>query len=140
MPSGRRYSQRVVADWFADLLTVLEDDRRAHLEAAGRKAAEAAQCVPPGLRPDLVAAVTLHDIGYGHPRLGFHPLDGAAYLAELGFSPVVCHLVAHHSASTIEADERVRLDRPPERPAWFAGLDRFDTGHGSTPRNRHRSG
>ena len=96
----------MVADWFADLLTVLEDDRRAHLEAAGRKAAEAAQCVPPGLRPDLVAAVTLHDIGYGHPRLGFHPLDGAAYLAELGFSPVVCHLVAHHSASTIEAEER----------------------------------
>jgi hypothetical protein len=54
----------------------------------------------------LVTAATLHDVGYGHPQLGFHPLDGAAYLEDLGFSSVVCHLVAHHSASTIEAEER----------------------------------
>ena len=102
----RRYGQRVVADWFADLLAVLEDDRRAHLLASGRKAAEASQGVAAGLRSDLVTAATLHDIGYGRPKLGFHPLDGATYLAELGFSPVVCHLVAHHSASTVEAEER----------------------------------
>lgn len=107
------------ADWFPDLLAVLEDDRRAHLLAAGRKAAEASQGVGAGLRSDLVTAATLHDIGYGHSVLDFHPLDGAAYLAELGFSPVVCHLVAHHSASTFEAEER-GID--------LAAYDRFSVG------------
>ena len=95
-----------MADWFADLLAVLEDDRRAHLLACGRKAAVASQGVAAALRSDLVTAATLHDIGYGHPALGFHPLDGATFLAELGFSSTVCHLVAHHSASTFEAEER----------------------------------
>ena len=103
---GRDYSRYVVADWFADLLAVLEDDRRAHLLAAGLKAAEASLGVAAGLRSDLVTAATLHDIGYAHSVLDFHPLDGAAYLADLGFSSTVCHLVAHHSASTVEAEER----------------------------------
>ena len=91
---------------YGDLLSVLDDDRRAHLLAVGRKAASVADLVPPAQRADLVAAATLHDIGYGHPRLDFHPLDGARYLAGLGFSATVCHLVAHHSASTYEAEER----------------------------------
>ena len=59
---------------------------------------------PPALRADPIVAATLHDIGCGHPVLGFHPLDGARFLAGLGFSPTVCHLVAHHSASTYEAE------------------------------------
>lgn len=58
------------------------------------------------LRADLVIAATLHDIGYGHLRSGFHPIDGARFLADQGFSKVVCHLVAHHSASSLEAEER----------------------------------
>ena len=58
------------------------------------------------LRADLVIAATLHDIGYGHPASGFHPIDGARFLADQGFSKVVCHLVAHHSASSLEAEER----------------------------------
>lgn len=48
----------------------------------------------------------LHDIGYGHTDTGLHPLDGARLLASLGFSQTVCHLVAHHSASTYEAEDR----------------------------------
>lgn len=58
------------------------------------------------LRGDLITAATLHDIGYGHPVTGFHPIDGARFLADRGFSRVVCHLVAHHSASSYEARER----------------------------------
>jgi predicted hydrolase (HD superfamily) len=54
----------------------------------------------------LVTAATLHDIGYGHAVSGFHALDGASYLAGAGFSAAVCHLVVHHSASTLEAEER----------------------------------
>jgi hypothetical protein len=49
---------------------------------------------------DVVVAATLHDLGYAHPWLDFHPLDGVRFLAEQGFSKTICHLVAHHSAST----------------------------------------
>ncbi|HZD66618.1 MAG TPA: HD domain-containing protein [Acidimicrobiales bacterium] len=52
----------------------------------------------------LVAAGYLHDIGYA-PELvvsGFHPLDGARYLADLGERRLAC-LVAHHSAADEEA-------------------------------------
>ena len=94
------------AELYAELLAVLEDGRRAHSLAVGLKVERVAGHVPPWLRGDLVAAATLHDIGYGHDVTGFHPLDGARFLAGEGFSPVVCHLVAHHSASTYEAEER----------------------------------
>lgn len=94
------------ASLYADVLAVLTTDRRAHSLAVGQKAASAAHGVGPWLRSDLVAAATLHDIGYGHPVSGFHPLDGARFLAKAGFSATVCHLVAHHTASTYEAEER----------------------------------
>jgi hypothetical protein len=91
---------------YDDLLAVLGDDRRAHSVAAGRKAQDAAAGIAASLRADVAAAAVLHDIGYGHVETGFHPLDGARFLAREGFSAVVCHLVAHHSASTYEAEER----------------------------------
>lgn len=96
----------VLAEMFGDELRVLEADRRAHSLAVGRKAASVAELLPASMRADLVTAATLHDVGYGHPEAGFHPLDGANYLAASGFSRAVCHLVVHHSASTIEAEER----------------------------------
>lgn len=95
-----------VGDVFADELGALSADRAAHSRAVGDKAARFVGNVEAALRSDVVAAATLHDIGYGHPDSGFHPLDGARYLAALGFSPVVCHLVVHHSASAYEARER----------------------------------
>lgn len=48
----------------------------------------------------------MHDIGYGHLDSGLHALDGARFLAAEGFSPIVCSLVAHHTASTFSAEER----------------------------------
>ncbi|MFP5283888.1 MAG: hypothetical protein ACLGIF_10610 [Actinomycetes bacterium] len=44
----------------------------------------------------------LHDIGYAHVETGLDALDGAKHLAKQGFSPTVCNLVLHHSASTLE--------------------------------------
>ena len=88
------------------LLDALSEERRAHSLEVGRKADLAARLVRTEEREDLVTAATLHDIGYGHPVSGFHPLDGAAFLASQGFSALVCHLVAHHSCSVYEADER----------------------------------
>ncbi len=91
---------------FDDLLNALEQDRRAHSVEVSLKASGNVHLVAPHLRADLVVAATLHDVGYGHLVTGFHPLDGANFLRGLGFSPVVCHLVAHHSASTCEAEVR----------------------------------
>jgi hypothetical protein len=56
----------------------------------------------------LVAAAWLHDIGYA-PALvdtGFHQLDGARYLRRIGAPERLCRLVAHHTASPVEATGR----------------------------------
>lgn len=57
----------------------------------------------------LVAAATLHDVGYA-PRLattGFHPLDGAQFLRdEHGADERLVRLVANHSFALLEAEER----------------------------------
>ena len=91
---------------YMDLLVTLSPLRRAHTVEVGRKAAQVTDLIPPKYRADLVTAATLHDVGYGKPWSGFHALDGAALLANEGFPRLVCHLVAHHSASTIEAEVR----------------------------------
>lgn len=57
----------------------------------------------------LVAAATLHDVGYA-PRLattGFHPLDGARFLRdEHDADEQLVRLVANHSFALLEAEER----------------------------------
>ncbi|MEX3107544.1 MULTISPECIES: HD domain-containing protein [unclassified Streptomyces] len=57
----------------------------------------------------LVAAATLHDVGYS-PRVavtGFHPLDGARFLRdECGADERLVRLVANHSFAFLEAEER----------------------------------
>jgi putative nucleotidyltransferase with HDIG domain len=56
----------------------------------------------------LVSAAWLHDIGYapGVVETGFHPLDGARYLAGLGAPARVVNLVARHSNAILEAELR----------------------------------
>jgi hypothetical protein len=59
-----------------------------------------------------VIAAWLHDIGYG-PHVvstGFHPLDGARYVAAQGFEPEVARLVAFHSGAQNEAAARGLAD------------------------------
>jgi hypothetical protein len=90
----------------SDLLAQLSLDRQAHSMEVGRKVASVAELVPAAFRPELVTAALLHDIGYGHPVTGFHPLDGARLLSTEGFSPLICHLVAYHSLSPLEATVR----------------------------------
>jgi hypothetical protein len=63
-------------------------------------------------RDELVAAAWLHDIGYSE-EIGltrFHPLDGARYLRDAGWAPVIVNLVAHHSGARFEAVERGLAD------------------------------
>jgi hypothetical protein len=57
---------------------------------------------------ELIAAAWLHDIGYS-PSIaayGFHPLDGAIFLREASMPDLVVSLVAYHSESAVEAEER----------------------------------
>jgi HD superfamily phosphodiesterase len=82
-------------------------------------------------RAYLIAAAYLHDIGYA-PRLGdtgFHPLDGACYVLELG-DQRLASLVAHHSGARFEAELRglaVELaEFPRERSAVADALDYCD--------------
>jgi hypothetical protein len=81
----------------------------------------------------LVAAAVLHDVGYGPTvsTTGFHPLDGARYLAGAGASRRLCCLVARHSCAIREAEMRglaVELDQfedenTPVRDAlWYCDM------------------
>lgn len=79
---------------------------KASLDSASSRRCSITVAARAAQRAGLVAAAALHDIGYGHVDTGFHPLDGARYLARNGFSRVICNLVAHHSVSILEAEER----------------------------------
>jgi putative nucleotidyltransferase with HDIG domain len=82
--------------------------RWAHTQGVAQRATEVRRLL--GENSDLlVAAATLHDIGYA-PRLavtGFHPLDGARFLRdEHGADERLVRLVANHSFALLEAEER----------------------------------
>ncbi|MCC8248032.1 HD domain-containing protein [Saccharothrix luteola] len=82
--------------------------RWAHVQGVARRARSLAQMFPPEDVDYLIAAAVLHDIGYS-PNLaltGFHPLDGARYLEQLGLPRRLCALVAHHSCACLEAELR----------------------------------
>ncbi|WP_412735713.1 HD domain-containing protein [Krasilnikovia sp. MM14-A1259] len=78
-----------------------------HSRGVAYRAAELAG--PLGVDTDLlVAAAWLHDIGYAPPAVvsGFHPLDGAGYLAARRWPPRVAGLVANHSGAVFVAAAR----------------------------------
>ena len=114
-----------------------------HTQAVAARAAELAHSVPTKDRDLLVVAAWWHDLGYA-PEIrvtGMHQIDGARYLTDLGYSPRLCALVAHHSAATCEAGERrlsSELDEWPREESavadalWMADMttgpdgERFD--------------
>ncbi|MGW1363320.1 HD domain-containing protein [Streptomyces chartreusis] len=82
--------------------------RWAHTQGVAERAVEVGRAL--GQDADLlVAAATLHDVGYA-PRLaitGFHPLDGGRFLRdEHGADERLTRLVANHSLALLEAEER----------------------------------
>lgn len=79
--------------------------RWAHVEAVGQLADS---LVSAGLvSEDVAAAAWLHDVGYAPSlvRTGFHALDGARFIADVACEHVVA-LVAHHTGSAFEAEQR----------------------------------
>jgi len=82
--------------------------RWAHSQGVAERASELAPLLA-GRAQLLATAAILHDIGYSSraKSTGFHPLDGARYLRDVGgFDDKVIKLVAHHSFAVIEADLR----------------------------------
>jgi hypothetical protein len=92
----------------SDKLAEVLPRRWAHVQGVGRRARVVALMFSIGDGELLVGAALLHDIGYA-PDLaltGFHPLDGARYLRDVGAPGRLVHLVAHHSCATLEAELR----------------------------------
>ena len=96
-----------VAQWTAARLLGPLGDRWRHTVGVACRAAEVAE--PLGLEADvLVAAAWLHDIGYARVATvtGFHPIDGARYLAGQLWPMRIVGLVAHHSGARFVAYAR----------------------------------
>jgi len=73
--------------------------RWSHVQTAGAMAARVSVLFDEVEAALLVAAATLHDVGYAPAiaHTGFHPLDGAVFLRTRGMSERLVSLVAHHS-------------------------------------------
>lgn len=91
-------------------LRTLEDlpERIEHTTGVAETMIRASSHFDSDVRDHLVASAWLHDIGYAAQvaDTGFHPLDGARFVEESGYSPLVVSLVAFHSGATVEAQER----------------------------------
>ena len=100
-----------MASWARDLARSLLAEalprRWAHVQGVAAKAERAAASLTLSGEA-LVVAAWLHDVGYAPDVIdtGFHPLDGARYLAGLGAPERVVNLVARHSYAILEAEFR----------------------------------
>ncbi|WP_158605448.1 HD domain-containing protein [Amycolatopsis panacis] len=94
----------------AEKLLATELPRRwAHVRGTARHANRIGLLILDGDEQDLlVAAAVSHDIGYARSlvRYGFHPLDGATFVARVGAPDRLTRLVANHSASAFAAGIR----------------------------------
>ncbi len=102
--------------------------RLAHTWRVADQARLAQGLLPEPWRSALVPAAWLHDVGYcgDLAAVGFHPLDGARYLHDRGWSAEVCRLVAWHTTAEQEARLRglhscfeAEFTSPPE---WVADV------------------
>ena len=93
------------AQTMAQTLLADDQDRLRHVRGAGLVASMAAGALRLDQPELVVAAAWLHDIGYAPAiaRTGFHPLDGALFLAHEGWPEEVVFLVAHHSHAAVVA-------------------------------------
>jgi len=92
----------------ASLLSAPLPRRWAHVQGVAEHAQTATPLFGVTDRELLVAAALLHDVGYspGIAHTGFHPLDGARHLRDVGADRRLCALVAHHSFAYREAELR----------------------------------
>lgn len=114
-PVGTSDSAPWTPGWARDLVCEVLSElpcRKAHSLRAGVQATRVMRTVAAVDAQLLVTAALLHDIGYAPAlhRTGFHPLDGAVFLLDLGASERLAGLVAHHSGARLLARPRGLLD------------------------------
>ena len=104
-PCERGVPTAAEADALAQRLLGAEGTRLAHVRTAGFLAGLLAPLFEPAEGALLVAAATMHDIGYSTHvvRTGFHPLDGGLYLRDAGYPERLAALIAHHSHAHLMA-------------------------------------
>jgi hypothetical protein len=91
----------------AEHMLALTEPRWSHVQGVASAASRIVRANP-RVGSAVVDAAWLHDIGYA-PSLkksGFHPLDGARFLAHHGCAAEVVRLVAFHTGAEYEARER----------------------------------
>lgn len=141
--SLRSWARRTAGRFLAEQLP----RRWAHTQGVARRAEQVARVMPVRDQPVLVAAAWLHDIGYARElaHTGFHPLDGARYLARQDVPWQVCTLVAHHSGAAAVAellglaDELAAFqdDHSQVRDAlWYCDMTTDPDGHPITAEKR----
>ncbi|OHU47306.1 hypothetical protein BKG82_27020 [Mycobacteroides chelonae] len=105
--------------------------RWSHTVGVATRAEQLARVLAPASSvSDIVAAAWAHDIGYAQDLSanGFHPIDGAAFLAGTRLAaysslPNVIGLVAHHSGAIFEARERNLIEKMRLYPAPKSALE-----------------
>jgi hypothetical protein len=135
------------AQTLAQSLLSADPGRLAHVRGAGLVAGMAAGALRLDQPEMVVAAAWLHDIGYAPAiaRTGFHPLDGALFLAREGWPEQVVFLVAHHSHAAVLApyygvqQHMALLEHVPglaDDVLTFSDLRAGPNGLGADPRDR----
>ncbi len=116
--TARAVPTRAEAEAIARELLGAEGTRLAHVHTAGSMAARLGVLFGEDEAALLVAAATLHDVGYAPQiaKTGFHPLDGALFLRSIGMSERLCSLVAHHSEADMLATQQGVLDLDEQFP------------------------
>lgn len=92
---------------------MLTGDRLQHSLVAGRQASRLATALTdPADRAAVIVGALVHDIGYSPliTGVGWHPLDGARWLAGHGWPRPLCRLVVWHTASWHEGRIRGLYD------------------------------
>lgn len=86
--------------------------RLAHSVGVARRAEQLTTDWTTSKRKHVTTAAYLHDIGYSSKcrRTGWHPYDGALWLADNGYDLPLCQLVLWHTASWHEGRLRGLLD------------------------------
>ncbi len=135
------------AQALAHTLLASDPRRLEHVRGAGLIAGMAAGALGAEQPETFVAAAWLHDIGYAPDlcRTGFHPLDGALFLAREGWPESVVLMVAHHSHAAVLApyygvqQHMSLLERHPgdgDDIITFSDLRAGANGMGADPRER----
>ncbi|WP_404434216.1 HD domain-containing protein [Microbacterium lacus] len=85
--------------------------RWAHVQGVAATAEIVAPVLHAEHSDEIVAACWLHDVGYAPDvaKTGFHPVDGATFAEGEGMPSLVVSLIAFHTGSVFEAQQRELL-------------------------------